>query len=133
MEKIHHVCIQTDQYEASLDFYSRVLAFDVIKESRDFHNRDYNTWLSQNDFMIELQTLKVGELGRKYESNQLGLVHLCFYVQDLDAEYERLKSIGFNGFKQKNGLDIYVVEGGKLLKIIAPEGTIIELRDTMTL
>jgi len=29
----------------------------------------------------------------------------------------------------KNGSEVYSVEGGKLFKVIAPEGTIIEVRD----
>ena len=38
---LHHVCIQTDKYKESLDFYTNVLGFKVIRESKDFHTRDY--------------------------------------------------------------------------------------------
>ena len=41
----------------------------------------------------------------------------------------RLKELGFNKFKHKNGEVIYNVFGNKLFKIIAPEGTEIEIRD----
>lgn len=80
--------------------------------------------------MIELQTNKENEVLRDYSASNKGLVHFCLLVDDIYAEYERLKALGFKNFKRKNGEDIYTVEGGKLLKIIAPEGTIIELRDT---
>lgn len=128
MRRLHHLCIQTDCYEASLEFYCKMFDFKVIKESKDFHNRYYNTWLAYDDLMIELQTNKKGEALIEYASNNKGLVHFCFYVDDLEGEYNKMKSLGCR-FKSKNGEDIYVVEGGKLLKVIAPEGTIIELRD----
>jgi glyoxylase I family protein len=41
----------------------------------------------------------------------------------------RIKNLGFNIFNSKGGKDIYKVENGKLFKIVAPEGTIIEIRD----
>ena len=38
---IHHVCIQTNSYEESLDFYTRILGFEIVQETKNFHNRDY--------------------------------------------------------------------------------------------
>ena len=35
IKMLHHVCIQTDKYNESLDFYTRILGFKVIKESKD--------------------------------------------------------------------------------------------------
>lgn len=55
---IHHVCIQTNDYKNSLDFYNQILHFEIVQETKNFHNRDYNTWLKCGDFMIELQTPK---------------------------------------------------------------------------
>ena len=53
---------------------------------------------------------------------------MCFYVEDLAKELERIKRV-YNNFKLKNGEIMYKVEGGNLFKVIAPEGTIIEIRD----
>ena len=36
---IHHVCIQTENYKESLDFYNKILGFEIIKESKNFHKR----------------------------------------------------------------------------------------------
>lgn len=129
MRTLHHLCIQTDCYEASVDFYCRVLEFQVVKETPNFHDRFYNTWLKYGDLMIELQTNKVDETLKDYAYSNKGLAHFCFLVDDLEAEYERIKELGYHDFKSKNGEDIYIVEGGKLLKVVSPEGTIIELRD----
>ncbi len=133
MYMMHHICIQTDSYEESKGFYTSVLGFEVMLETPDFHDRDFNTWLIHGDIRIELQTNKRSEEPLKFDKKSNGLSHFCLYVEDLDAEYARLLNVGFKAFKKKNGKDIYEVEGGKLLKIIAPEGTIIELRDTIEL
>mgnify|MGYP003309775676 CR=1 FL=1 len=45
-------------------------------------------------------------------------------------EFNRIKSLGYENFKLKNGQVVYEVEGEKLFKIKAPEGTEIEIRDT---
>lgn len=131
MRRCHHVCIQTDCYEASLDFYTRVMAFVVVKETKHFHGRRYNTWLECDGFMIELQTNREHEVLTDYSDTQKGLVHFCFMVDNVEAEYERIKALGYNTFKFKPSSEsaIYEVEGSKLLKIVAPEGTIIEIRD----
>lgn len=127
---IHHVCIQTENYDESIKFYTDVMGFEVIKESKGFHDRDYNTWLKLEGFMIELQTPKKGSNLNKWSSLNEGIVHMCFLVDDIDEEYRRIINIGYDKFKVKNGEVIYNVEGGKLFKIKAPEGTEIEIRDT---
>ena len=40
---------------------------------------------------------------------------------------------GYDHFRRKNGHAVYEVLGSKLCKVVAPEGTIIELRDTAEL
>ncbi len=130
MRALHHLCIQTDSYVASLDFYCRIFGFEVVKETPNFHKRHYNTWLKYGSLMIELQTNKAGEELRAYSGNNKGLVHFCFSVDNVDQEYDRIRKLGYSNFKIKNGQPVYSVEGGKLLKVIAPEGTIIEIRDS---
>ena len=52
------------------------------------------------------------------------------YIDDVQKEYDRIKDLGYTDFKLKNGQIVYEVEGEKLFKIKAPEGTEIEIRDT---
>jgi glyoxylase I family protein len=127
---IHHVCIQTGDYGASLDFYTRILGYSVVIESPNFHGRDYNTWLKRDGFMIELQTPKTGESLREWSKDNSGPVHLGFLVDDARAEYARIKALGYSEFKTKNGEDFYYVKGTALFKVKAPEGTEIEFRDS---
>lgn len=127
---IHHVCIQTNDYKNSLDFYNQILDFEIIQETKNFHNRDYNTWLKCGDFMIELQTPKNNIPLNNYSTLNEGIVHMCFFVDNIHSEYEKIKSCGYTKFKLKNDKEIYKVENGFLFKVIAPEGTEIEFRDS---
>ena len=127
---IHHVCIQTNDYKNSLYFYNQILDFEIVQETKNFHNRDYNTWLKCGDFMIELQTPKNNIPLNNYSTLNEGIVHMCFFVDNIHSEYEKIKSCGYTKFKLKNDKEIYIVENGFLFKVIAPEGTEIEFRDS---
>ncbi|MEG1338903.1 MAG: VOC family protein [Cetobacterium sp.] len=125
--KVHHVCIETSTYNESIFFYTKILNFSLKKETPNFHGRDYNSWLELNGFYIELQTPKNTD-EKESSQNITGLVHICFFVDNIVQELERIKSV-YNKFKLKNNEILYNVEGGLLFKLIAPEGTIIEIRD----
>jgi len=127
---MHHICIQTEKYEESFQFYTKVLEFELVKETADFHNRDFNTWLRLGTFMIELQTGKKGDKLNNWSSSNQGIVHMCFLVDNVQEEFDRIKKLGYTNFKIKNGEEIYKIQGGYLFKVKAPEGTEIEIRDT---
>lgn len=129
LKQLHHVCIQTECYEKSLKFYTEILGFEIVNETPNFHNRYFNTWLKLGDFMIELQTNKKEETLNPWDSKNAGIVHMCFFVNSVEDEFNRIKNLGYTNFKLKNGKEIYYVEGSALCKIKAPEGTEIELRD----
>ena len=130
IKSIHHVCIQTEKYRESLDFYTKILGFEIVEETEGFHGRDFNTWIKLGDFMIELQTPKKGDTLNFWTSINAGIVHMCFTVDSVKEEFDRIKSLGYTNFKVKNGQEIYKVVDGYLFKIKAPEGTEIEMRDT---
>ncbi|MBU5592140.1 VOC family protein [Clostridium sp. MSJ-4] len=129
IKSIHHVCIQTEKYQDSLEFYTKILGFKVIKETANFHKRDFNTWLKLDTFMIELQTAKKGAKLNSWTSLNEGIAHMCFLVDNVQEEFYRIKKLGYSNFKIKNNEEIYKVEDGYLFKIKAPEGTEIEIRD----
>ena len=129
IKMMHHVCIQTEKYEESLEFYTRILGFEIVQETPNFHNRAFNTWLKLGNFMIEIQTAKQGEMLNPWSSLNEGIVHLCFLVDNFFEEIERIQQLGYEHFKIKNGEIVYKVEDGYLFKIKAPEGTEIEIRD----
>lgn len=93
----------------------------MVKEIQNFHNRDFNTWLEMDTFMIELQTSKKGDKLKSWSSLNEGIVHMCFLVDNVQKEFERIKKLGYTNFKSKNGQKIYKVEDGFLFKIKASE------------
>lgn len=128
---VHHICIQTHSYQESLDFYTEGLGFSMVKETADFHDRAFNTWLSCAGMMIELQTAKQGEELLPWSKLNSGPVHFCVLVEDVEEAYKALKAKTHLNmtFKSKKGEELYQVENSKLFKIYAPEGTEIEVRD----
>ena len=128
---LHHVCIQTEKYEESLKFYTEILKFELLKETPNFHKRDFNTWLRMGSFMIELQTGKKGDKLNSWNSLNEGIIHMCFLVDNVQEEFDRITSLGYTNFKIKNGQEIYKVGDKYIFKIKAPEGTEIEIRDTL--
>ncbi len=129
IKMMHHVCIQTEKYEESLEFYTKILGFELVTETANFHKRNFNTWLRLGTFMIELQTGKKGDKLKNWSSLNEGIVHMCFLVDNVQEEFDRIKKLGYTNFKIKNGEIVYKVEDGYLFKIKAPEGTEIEIRD----
>ena len=129
--KFHHICIQTNNYKESLDFYTDVLKFKLKNETKDFNNRDYNSWLSLDEFWIELQTAKKTECLELINTNSEGIAHFCLYSDNFDNDYKRILEQDIK-LKSKNGNSIYEVENNRIFKLVAPEGTIIEIRDSET-
>jgi glyoxylase I family protein len=125
----HHVCIQTEHYQDSLDFYVKGLGFELVTETPGFHSRAFNTWLKAGTAYIELQTPKEGTEFLPWSKENSGPVHIAVVVEDVDAAYANLRSRGYTRFKRKGGLEVYEVLGSKLFKILAPEGTEVEVRD----
>jgi len=129
IDHFHHICIQTLDYDSSKKFYMEVLGMKLVKETENFHSRRYNTWLRNDYLQIELQTPKDGKTFSVGSKEATGISHICFYVEDIDSLYESIRSKDPDCFLKKNGLDIYEVEGSKLMKVITPDGAIIEYRD----
>ena len=134
IKSFHHVCIQTsdETYDASLQFYKDLLGFKIIKENEDFQERGHNTWLEASQMKIELQTPKRGEQFKTWDKNNSGPVHLAFVVENVQATHRFFKEKGYKNFKVKNGLEVYPVNNGQtmIMKVIAPEGTEVEIRDS---
>ena len=126
---LHHICIQTNQYKQSLKFYCTMLNMEIIKETPDFHGRDYNTWIKNDGLCIELQTPKKEQQFDKIDDKHTGVSHICLWVEDINELYYELMQKGTQSFLKHDGKDIYEVNGGKLFKLKAPEGTVIEFRD----
>ena len=131
IKAFHHICIQTECYVESLKFYTELLGFKLLKDNRDFHTRDHNSWLEAANCKIELQTTKKDTKFLPWSQYNSGPVHLALVVDDVTECYNRIKASGHKKFKVKpDGRELYPInENTTIFKVIAPEGTEIEICD----
>lgn len=134
---IRHVGIVVDDLEASLRFYRDLLGFQIkvqMDESGSYIDNVFEledvkvttVKLSGPDGqMIELLEFHTHKLQRQVSKvNNIGITHIAFSVEDLDAVYEKMKLEGI----YCNCPPQYSPDGfAKLIYCKAPEGTYIEL------
>lgn len=129
IKAFHHFCIHTSNYEASLAFYTELLGFTLVKDDLYAPKRLHRAWLERGPIRIELLSEKCNKAYGPYSNNLQGLSHLSFEVENIEEAFEAAKTFGAKS-KSKHGKDIYRIKGGKQFKLIAPEGTEVEIRNT---
>lgn len=129
IESFHHFGIHTASYDASLKFYCDLLGFELIKDDLYAPKRLHRAWLKRGPIMIELLSPKCNKPYQAIVNKNEGVSHLSFIVEDIDVAYEEAKAFGAT-IRSRHGKDIYRIKGGKQLKLIAPEGTEIEIRNS---
>lgn len=135
LRMVHHICMDTHCYSDSLSFYCEILGFRIVKEEAALYGRSFNTWLKRGDILIELQSLKKKPFWGKFRSillqnpHKSGINHVCFIVDSIEKEINRIQKKGYSQFKQKDDAIVYLLGRQKHCKIVAPEGTVIEFRE----
>ena len=141
IKNIRHTGIVVINLEESLNFYCDLLGFKIVKQMEEVGDyidnisslRKVKTTtiklISPSGQMIELLKYNSHPTEqRTREICEIGISHIAFTVDDLDMEYERLKSkeIQFNSPPQLSP-DGYAK--GTFCR--APEGTLIELVEVL--
>lgn len=92
--KIHHIAIICADYARSKDFYVNTLGLTVIQEVYREARKSYKLDLAVNGhYQIELFSFENPPL-RASGPEAVGLRHLCFEVDDLDAVVATLNARG---------------------------------------
>ena len=92
-EKIHHVAIIASDYEASKAFYTEVLELPIIRENYRADRDSYKLDLKLGESEIELFSFP-NPPERPNGPESVGLRHLCFYVEDVEATVAELNRKG---------------------------------------
>ena len=92
LKKIHHVAIIVSDYEVSRRFYVELLGFKVIRENYRPEKDDYKLDLELDGCELELFSGKHNPPRPSYPE-ALGLRHLAFRVEDMDAAVRELQGI----------------------------------------
>ena len=81
--QIHHVAIIASDYARSKDFYTRILGFEIIRETHRSDRDSYKLDLQVGSAQIELFSF-ANPPARATNPEAAGLRHLAFTVDDLD-------------------------------------------------
>jgi len=120
---VQHIAINTLNIEKSIEFYTKILKFELINKVDIGELVLVYIKIKENTF-IELFDLKGAcEKGEATE-NQQGLRHIAFDVEDIEAWNEHLKA---NDVKFVVELCEFGPIGKNVLLIEDPNGAVIEL------
>lgn len=103
---LHHTAISTPDLKRAIDFYCGLLGGELVKQSEWTTGNDaLNARLGLSESAAKVAMLKIGaayiELfefstpkgqsrTKRRPANKHGIAHLCFVVDDCEAEYRRL-------------------------------------------
>lgn len=126
--RLHHVAIQTANFDRAFQFYTELLDLTVVKPPFNFKNKRIMAWLTAGNALIELYSVKKGTQPQPYNDQRVGADHIAFAVDDLDAILERLKENKITILKgpfippgDKNQARVVFIEG--------PDGEEVELTE----
>lgn len=89
MRAIHHIALICSDYDRSRAFYRDILGLPVIREVWRAERQSWKCDLDAGNAQIELFSFPAPP-PRPSRPEALGLRHLAFLVDDLDAEVARL-------------------------------------------
>jgi catechol 2,3-dioxygenase-like lactoylglutathione lyase family enzyme len=143
IRSLHHTAISTPDLKRAVDFYRDLFGFEVVLEMdwpQGYAGVDLimgiegtaakAVMLRREDSMIEIFEFSSPEVKSQAVDRPVcdhGITHLCFYVEEIEAEYERLSQSGmlFHCPPQDSGTGIVATYGRD------PDGNVIELLEIL--
>lgn len=126
--KIEHIGIAVKDIVASNKIFEDILGVAPYKEEKVESEHVITSFFKSGESKIELvqATHPDSAIARFLEKNKEGMHHIAFLVEDIYAEIERLKTMGYQMINEtpKKGAD------GKLIAFLHPKssgGVLIEL------
>jgi glyoxylase I family protein len=91
LNHVHHIAIICKNYEASKNFYTKILGFTIMQEVYRKERDSYKLDLSLNGkYVIELFSFS-NTPARPSRPEAAGLRHIAFEVDDIDATVTELQ------------------------------------------
>ncbi len=91
---VHHIAIICSDYQKSKHFYTRILGLEIVREVYRESRQSYKLDLAiGNHYIIELFSFPHPP-PRPSTPEALGLRHLAFSVENLDAAIQQLNNAG---------------------------------------
>lgn len=121
IKSIAHVALVTSDLERAVQFYTRTVGFREVRRMETTHSGTI-VFLSLNG--TELELFGGGRPGGPAEGDgTVGYRHMALLVDDVDAEYARLKAAGARFFMEPTTSD----PGVRLAFFRDPDGNPIEI------
>ena len=133
---LHHVAVGVDDFEMALRFYTEALGFEVVQTSSFDCVPQVDAAIGLKDAKARMAMLKIGNAflelwqytnprPRDLRSNPSdhGYPHIALQVEDIEQEYDRLKSHGMTFV----GEVVHFGERSSAIYGRDPSGNIIEL------
>ena len=139
VQALNHIGLSVLDLEKSVKFYTEVMGMEI--DYRAYHEgRRISEVVGVDDAVLNICVVKRGpcrielieyshrlESGTHKKQNEPGLIHISFAVSDVDAIYERIKSLGYE-FNSKPM--VTREKGPKICYFKGPDNVIIELYET---
>ena len=124
LSKQHHIAIICSDWAKAKEFYIDKLGFTLVREVYRPEQQDYLRMLQQGATTLEL-FIRPDAPQRVTDPEALGLRHLAFHVEDVEAGEKWLRSLGIatEPIRQDK------VNGGRCLFFRDPDGLPLELHE----
>ncbi len=97
---LHHVALQTANFEKAVWFYHDLLGFEFIKEPFSYKGQREMAWFDCGNIQIELFTIKSGTTPEPYNGQAIGPNHLAFEVKDIHVFLDSVREKGVRVLKE---------------------------------
>lgn len=128
LKKVNHIAIIASDIKRSITFYADVLGFTII---RKVYREERDSWkvdlALHGDYLIELFTFPNAPQRPSYPE-ALGLRHLAFSVDDIEASVAELQAKGI----ATEAIRTDPITGCKCVFFADPDGLPIEFVETLT-
>ena len=124
MSKQHHIAIICSDYAKAKEFYIDKLGFRLVREVWREAQQDYLRMIQFGDTTLEL-FIKPDAPQRVNNPEAMGLRHLAFHVEDVEAGEKWLNSLGI----ETEPIREDKVNGGRFLFFKDPDGLPLELHE----
>ena len=124
LKKQHHIAIISSDWEKAKEFYIHKLGFQLTREVWRPQQQDYLRMLQQGDTVLELFIRPDAPL-RVTNPEAMGLRHLAFHVDDMDAAVAWLTRQGIETEPIREDM----VSGGRFTFFKDPDGLPLELHE----
>ena len=120
----HHIAVISSDYAKAKDFYVDKLGFEMYREFHRPAQNDYLWMLRKGDTVLELFIVPDAPK-RVTNPEAMGLRHLAFHVEDVEAGEKWLNSLGI----ETEPIREDKVNGGRFLFFKDPDGLPLELHE----